>query len=162
MSTAFHPTPIPWSHFPVECLWYLIPMSFPHLMGFLVGCGIVAVLPHRQPGVVPRRIGRLALFMGLLLLVGSAFNGLWSCLVWDRLYDSTDYVFDFTPFWPITRAVIEAPWGDERGRLIGVSLFQLQLIWFLFAAATWGASAFLHRLLRKRGRLTTVVEATAA
>ena len=143
----------------MECLWYLIPMGMVHLAAFLVGCGIVAVLPHRQPGTVGRRIGRLALFVGLLLLVGSVFNGLWSCLIWDRLYDSTDYVFDFMPFWPITRTVIDAPWGDERGRLIGVSLLQLQLIWLLFAAGTWGGTASLYRFLRKQGRLTGVEEA---
>ncbi len=154
MSTRFHPTPIPWSQFPVECLFYFIPMSVLHLAAFLVGCGIVAVLPHKQPGTVRRSIGHLALFVGLLLLVGSVFNGLWSCLIWERLYDSTDYVFDFMPFWPISRAVIDAPWGDARGRLIGVSLFQLQLIWLLFAAGTWGATAFCYRLVRKQGRLT--------
>jgi len=161
MSTAFHPSPIPWGQFPVECLFYLIPMSALHLVAFLVGCGIVAALPRRQPGTVRRRVGRLAMFIGVLLLVGSVFNGLWSCLVWDRLYDSTDYVFDFMPFWPITGRVIDAPWGDERGRLLGVSLFQLQLVWFLFAAGTWVATTVLYRLVRRRGRLTSVVEATA-
>ena len=65
-----------------------------------------------------------------------------SCLIWDRLYDSTDYVFDFMPFWPITRGVVDSPWGDERGRLLGVSLFQLLLVWLLFAAGTWGATTF--------------------
>src|ERR1051325_3472280 len=31
MTPAFRPTPIPWSQFPAECLWYLIPMSALHL-----------------------------------------------------------------------------------------------------------------------------------
>lgn len=161
MSTAFHPTPIPWSQFPAECLYYLVPMSVLHLAGFIVGCGVLAALPRKQPGTVLRRIGHFALFVVLLLLIGSVFSGIWSCLVWDRLYDSTDYVFDFMPFWPITRSVIDAPWGDERGQLLGVSLFQLQLIWLLFAVGTWGVTAFLYRLLRRQGRLTSVVEAAA-
>jgi hypothetical protein len=124
-------------------------MSVPHLVAFLLGCGIAAVLARKQPGTVGRRIRRLALFLGLLLVVSSVSNGLWSCLVWDRLYDSTDYVFDFTPFWPITRWVIDAPWGDERGRLLGMSLLQLQLVWLLFAAGTWGATVLVYRLTRR-------------
>jgi len=116
-----------------------------HLAVFIVGCvilSILSVLPHKQPGTLKRRIARFGLFMVLFLFVGALFNGLWSCLIWDRLYNSTDYYFDFCPFWPITRAVIDAPWGDERGRLLGVTLFQLQLIWFIFAAGTWTVTIF--------------------
>src|SRR5439155_13427321 len=113
------------------------------------------------PSVLKSRARRLGLFIGLFLLVGSLGNGLWSCLIWGRLYDSMDYIFDFTPFWPIARRVIDEPWGDEHGRLFGVSLFQLQLIWFLFAAGTWGLTVALYRLIRRLVPLTSVVEATA-
>jgi hypothetical protein len=161
MNTAWHPNPIPWGEFPAEWLWYFVPMSVVHFAVFLLGFLVMAVLLWNERGVLARRTRRLALFIGLLLISGSVFNGLWSCLIWDRLYDSTDYVFDFTPFWPITRSVIDTPWGGERGGLMGVSLFQLQLVWLLFAAATWGVTIFLYRLLQKRDRLTRVVEATA-
>jgi hypothetical protein len=147
MNTAFHPTPIPWSEFPAECFWYLAPMSVVHLAAFVIGC-IVLVVFSRKQGMLLRRISRLGLFISLFLVVGSLFNGLWSCLVWDRLYDSTDYVFDFVPFWPITQSMIDRLWGDGRGQLLGVSLFQLQLVWFLFAVGTWGATIFLYRLVR--------------
>ena len=106
MSAAFHPTPIPWSQFPVECFWYLAPMSVVHLVAFLVGCIVLVLLPRKQPGMLLRRIGRFGLFISLLLVVGSLFNGLWSCLVWERLYYSTDYLFDFVPFWPISQSMI--------------------------------------------------------
>jgi hypothetical protein len=66
-------------------------------------------------------------------------------LVYDRLYDSEDYVFDFTPFWPITNRVINATWGEDHGHLLGVTLRQLQLIWFLFALSTWSTTAYLYR-----------------
>jgi hypothetical protein len=145
---------MPWSHFPTECLLYLAFMSVPHLAAFLVGYLIAALLLHRQPGAFRQRVGRLRLFMGLLLLVSSAFNGLWSCLIWGRLYESMNYLIDFLPIWPITRTVIDVPWGNERGRLIEVSLFQLQLIWLLFAAGTWGCTVFIYRFVRRQGRLT--------
>jgi hypothetical protein len=161
MNTSWHPNPIPWGEFPAECLWYFVPMSVVHFAVFLLGFLVGAVLLRNQRGVLARCTRRLALFIGLLLITGSVFNGFWSCLIWDRFYDSTDYVFDFTPFWPITRSVIDTPWGGERGGLMGVSLFQLQLVWLLFAAATWGVTVFLYRLLRQRDRPTRVVEATA-
>jgi hypothetical protein len=151
MSAAFHPTPIPWTEFPAECLWYLVLMSVLHIAAFIVGCVVIVALPVRRWDKVPERIGRLMLFIGLFLLMGALFNGLWSCLIWDRLYDSTDYVVDFMPFWPITQGVIDAPWGDERGRLLGGSLFQLQLVWLLFAVGTWGVTIFLYRRIRGLG-----------
>ena len=164
MNTSFHPTPIPWTQFPAECFWYLYPiMGVLHLAVFIVGCIILLVLPRKQPGTLKRRIGRFGLFMILLLFVGAFFNGLWSCLIWDRLYDSTDYVFDFSPFWPVTQWTIDAPFGSERGQLLGVSLFQLQLVWLLFAAGAWAVTIFLYRLIRRRpppnnsrGRVKTI------
>ena len=161
MAAAFQPHPIPWIDFPGECFYYLCFVSVVHLAAFAVGSVGLAIVPSKFPGTKLKRIGRFVLFNGLLLLSGSFFNGLWSCLIWDRLYDSTDYVFDFMPFWPITRGVIDAPFDDERGRLLGVSLFQLQLIWFLFAAGTWGATIFIYRLAQRPGRLPNVVPATA-
>jgi hypothetical protein len=98
------------------------------------------------------------LFLGLLLVVGSIANGLWSCLVWGRFYFSTDYVFDFSPFWPITQKVIDAPFGEMRGQLFGVSLFQLQLVWLLFATGTWTVSILLYRLICRRPPANKSVE----
>ncbi len=149
MSATFHPTPIPWSEFPAECFWYLVPMSVVHLAAFIIGCIVLVFLPRKQPGTLRRRIGRFGLFISLLLVAGSLVNGLWSCLVWDRLYDSTDYVFDFIPFWPINQSMIDRPFGNERGQLLGVSLFQLQLVWCVFAAGAWGVTIFLYRLIRR-------------
>src|SRR5215471_15531224 len=135
---TFHPHR--WSEFPAECLWYFVPMGVLHLAAFVIGCLVIAGLAIRQRGTFVRRVGRFGLFVGLLLVVGSLASGFWSCLVWGRLYFSTDYVFDFSPFWPITQARIDAPFGNMRGQLLGTSLFQLQLVWFCFAAATWAVT----------------------
>ena len=145
---TFHP--YPWSEFPAECLWYFVPMGVLHLAAFVVGCLVISGLAIRQRGTFVRRVGRFGLFVGLLLVVGSLANGLWSCLVWGRLYFSTDYVFDFSPFWPITQGLIDAPFGDMRGQLLGLSLFQLQLVWLLFAASTWAFTIVLYRLICRR------------
>ncbi len=151
MNTPFHPTPISWGYFPVECLCYLLPMGMLCFPIFVIGMAVLAAWPCGEPGTLGRRIGRLALFFSVFLFVGSFFNGLWSCLVWDRLYDSTDYFIDFVPFWPITQSVIDAPWAnDERGRLLGVSLFQLQIVWFVFAASTWVGTVSLYRWSSRR------------
>ena len=142
--------PYSWSEFPLECGIYFVFMGVLHLALFAIGCLIFAVLAIRQRGRIFRRVGRLGLFLGLLLAIGSVTNGLWSCLVWGRLYYSTDYVFDFSVLWPIKQGVIDAPFGDMRGQLFGVSLFQLQLVWLLFAAGTWTASILLYRLICRR------------
>jgi hypothetical protein len=151
MST-FHSQP--WSSYPAECGIYLVFMGLLHLAIFVVGCLILAAVAIRQRGTFLRRARQLGLFLGLLLVVGSVSNGLWSCLVWGRLYFSTDYVFDFSPFWPITQRVIDAPFGDMRGQLLGVSLSQLQLVWLLFAVPTWAVAIVLYQFIR-RGRLAT-------
>ena len=140
---AIHPHS--WIEFPVEFMWYFAVMGVLHLAIFTVGFIILAALFIKQRRDFIKRVGRFGLFMGLLLIVGSVLNGVWSCAIWGRLYFSTDYVFDFSPFWPITQTTIDARFGDKQGQLIGVSIFQLQLIWLLFAIATWAATIFLYR-----------------
>jgi hypothetical protein len=153
---------IPWNEFPFEFGIYFEFMGMLHLVLFAVGCLIFAMLAIRQRGRFLRRVGRLGLFLGLLLLVVSVANGLWSCLVWGRLYYSTDYVFDFSAFWPITQSIIDAPFGTERGRLFGVSLFQVQLVWLLFATGTWTVTILLYRFICKRPPANKSLQATAA
>jgi hypothetical protein len=151
-----------WSDFPTECLLYFGLMGLLHLVIFAVGCVILGGLAMRQRGTFLRRAGRFGLFMGLLLIVGSIFNGVWSCVIWGRLYFSTDYTFDFSPFWPITQKTIDARFGDMQGELFGVSLFQLQLVWLLFAAGTWAVAILLYRFVRRRSRANQSLHATAA
>ena len=143
-------SPYSWTAFPGECLIYLSIMVMVHLALFVVGCLALCGVALWNRGTFVNRARRLGLFLGLLLAVGSISNGFWSCLIWRRLYYSTDYTFDFSPFWPITQGVIDAPFGEMRGQLFGVSLFQLQLIWLLFALGTWAASIALYRFISRR------------
>ena len=164
VSTTFHPTPIPWREFPAECLLYFVGMGILQLAVFVIGCLVLAVLARKQPGTFLRRVGHFGLFSVLLLVVGSLFNGLWSCLMWDRLYHSTDYFIDFTPFWPITKNVIDAAWGDDHGQLLGVSLLQLNCVWLLFAVGAWSATIFLYRLVSRhtQSKVAFEIKATGA
>ena len=144
--------PIPWSKFPDECLLYFMLMGVLSLVVFGAVCIVLAAVAVWQRGTVFRRAVHFGLFAILLLTAGSFFNGLWSCMVWGRLYFSTDYLIDFSPFWPVTQRVIEAPFGFMRGRLLGASLFQVQLIWLVFAAGTWTTAIFFYRLSCGRPR----------
>jgi hypothetical protein len=143
--------PIPWGTFPGECLWYLVPMSVFHLGVFIFGAILLAIFSTKQPGLILKRIGRFGLFLILFLLVSSISNGLWTCLVYNQLYHSTDYIFDFIPFWPVTWITVDTPWGDGHGKLF-VPLYQLRLVWFAFAAGTWATTIALYRVLRRLKR----------
>lgn len=160
MTTEFHP--IPWSEFLHECFYYLMFASLLQLAVFIFVCLILAIASEyskEQRPFLGGRIARFAVFNALLLGVGAIFDGVWSCTIWGRFYDSTDYVFDFTPFWPITQGIIDRPWGNERGQLLGISLFQLQLIWLVFALGVWTTTIFLYRLaMRKRAATTLNIE----
>jgi hypothetical protein len=136
-------------------------MGVIHLAFLLIGCAILSVVPVKKPNTRSKRIGRFSLFVILFLVVGSLFNGLWSCLVYGRLYDSADYVFDFVPFWPITWITVDEAWGDGRGKLY-TSLLELRLVWFLFATCTWGVTILLYRSARSRLGLTKVPAGTIA
>ncbi len=95
------------------------------------------------------RIVRLGLFLFLLLAVGDFFSVLWGATIWYHVYYSTDYCgMDFLPWFPITQGLIDARFGDQTGMLIGVTLWQLQLLWLLFAICTWGITIGLYNWLK--------------
>ncbi len=116
---------------------------------FFVGCIVLALIPQKRPGHKLRRMGRFGLFLILFLFVETLFVGLWEGLVWGRLYYSTSDVSDFSPFWPITQGTIDYRWGTEPGRLLGVTLTELQSVWLLFALSTWVVTILLHRWLSR-------------
>jgi hypothetical protein len=138
---------IPWSEFPTECLWYLVVAGVWHLFAFGVGGVFVGFLPTKQPGQFRRGMRRLASFLAIFLVVGAFFNGLWSCLIYGRFYESADYLSGFLPFCPLTKFWLEMP--DRSGQLMDVPI-QLQFIWLLFTIATWGITILLYQCFRRR------------
>jgi hypothetical protein len=141
--------PISWSEFPDECLGYFMSMGILSVVALGAVCIVFAVLAVWQRGTFLRRAVHFALFAILLSTASALFNALWSCLIWGHLYFSTDYLVDFFPFWPITQRVIDAEFGGMRGQLLGVSLFQVQLVWLLFASGTWTATILFYRICRQ-------------
>ena len=89
-------------------------------------------------------------FNALLWLCGMGVNLLWDTFVFETFYTSTDYIFDFIPFLPITQGYIDRPWGDQTGHIFhGLNIFHIQALWFLFAFATWMATIYAYSHIRK-------------
>ena len=131
-----------WSDFLIESFVYLMVMGVWCLPALVIGIIVSVVRARKSPGTLKRRIDRLTLFLGVFLGVGLFFNLLWSCVVWGWLYTSADPLVDFVPILPITQRRLDPPW-----ELLGISLFQLQLVWFVFAASTWAVTVGLYRLI---------------
>jgi len=84
------------------------------------------------------------------LLTGAVMNGIWSCAIWGRVYFSTDYVVDFNPFYPISKAWIEIPFGDTEGRILpGFSMLHVRAAWLTHAFAAWAGAIFLYSHTRR-------------
>jgi hypothetical protein len=133
-----------------ECAWYWAFMSVVHIVLFALGVGVLALALRFRRGQFRSWFVRWALFSVCLFITAGLASGLWSCLVFGRLYWSTDYIFDFTPFWPVTQRTLDHSFGGQVGGLLGISLLQLQALWLLFATITWGAAALLYRFFLRR------------
>ncbi|HEY2343554.1 MAG TPA: hypothetical protein VGH90_11010 [Chthoniobacteraceae bacterium] len=126
--------------------FYLILNGALYLVIFPIGC--IACFFFRRAGW-PRywgRVGRFALVLGLLLVVGAGFSVLWTEFVYGRLYYSTDYVSDFFPYLPITQGILDSDFDGEVGGLLSASsVFELEVVWFIFAATTWIVTIWCYR-----------------
>ena len=86
----------------------------------------------------------------ILVFVCALLNLLWSYAVWGVVYFSTDYVTDFSPFWPITQHMIDSPFCDMTGKIFhGLNILHVQAIWLLFAFTAWASTIFLYSRLRR-------------
>jgi len=131
-----------------QALFYFMGMGLLHFMFFLAACWVLALSPRPQWDVWRRKSGRLALFLVLLLVAGAVFNFLWWSFIYERLYFSADPFIEFSPYLPITRGVVEAPFGNYRGRLLGSTTYtELYFMWTIFALGTWGTTIFFYRSL---------------
>jgi hypothetical protein len=130
------PDPKHWSEFPVECLWYLLPGGLFHVIAFPILLGLMMITAWK--GILQPRISTLMIFQGYLLISAMIMNGLWSCIIWGKLYWSVDYTSDFSVFMPIRRSQVEYSWGPEMsGGLNGITLTHLNLVWLGFAILAW-------------------------
>src|SRR3954464_3655956 len=94
--------------YPMECFVYWFYGGFIHCAFFLAGLIVITAASIFERRHFRRRLTRWATFNGFFFVAASLVNGAWSCVVFGRLYWSTDYVSDFLPFWPITQSVLDA------------------------------------------------------
>ena len=131
-------------------LCYVIIVGLLCLAVFFIGAIAAMPLPSKFFGSYLHRMGQWGLFVSLFLTISTMFSLLWTCTVWNHLYYSTDYCgTDFLPFWPISTLVLTNTMGSEHGELIGINFTELQVIWALFTAATWGATIYAYYLVRQ-------------
>jgi hypothetical protein len=132
--------------YPVECFWYWFPLGLiVHGALFLAGFFVIGAVSLFRHGHFRQRFSRWAVFNLSFFVTAGLVNGIWSCSIFGRLYWSTDYVSDFSPFWPITQGILDARFGDQVGGLLGISLLQLQALWLVFAVCAWVLSYVLYR-----------------
>ena len=143
-----------------ECAWYWAFMSVVHAAVFALGVGVFALASRFRRGRFRSWFRRWTFFTICFFITAGLTNGLWSCLVFGRLYWSTDYIFDFSPFWPITQRVLDYRFGDQVGGLLGVSLLQLQALWLAFAVCAWVSGYALYRWYLRRRESSLTAEAS--
>jgi len=113
---------------------------------FVAGAIALFSAVTKQRSRLPSRLGKLALFLTILLFVSCYCNALWSWYVYGTVYvsgDVDDPDGDFSPFFPITQRYL-----DLNVHLLAGSLAQLQLIWFFLATAAWAISFNIYVLLQ--------------
>jgi hypothetical protein len=131
-----------------EAIFYLWVVGTICGVVFLCGCLSAAFLVPRTRKAYFARVTKLGGFFLIFLFVGAVFEYIWGALIEGHLYQNVDYFLDFLPFWPITRATVYDPFNS--GRLLGVTLIQLQLVWLLFTIGTWGITLLLYKLVTRR------------
>jgi hypothetical protein len=142
-----HPfgAPIGWTDYPSECLEYFVWMGISHIIIFIIGSILLLFCSLKNLKALPRRLFKFGMFLGIFLVVGSLVNGVWGCSTFNRLYHSYDYFFDFIPFWPVG-SFAEHPQVEAYG----TTLTELNLLWFIFAAFTWGSTIAIYRFTRRK------------
>ena len=137
---------------PVDALINMMMASIVYVPAFVIGCLAAAFWAPRTGRGYRCRFVRLLTFFVVLLLVGASYSSVWGNTIWGWLYRSTDYCgCDFFPFLPIGQGAIDQPFGNEpHGLYHGATLFDLQILWFFFAAAAWATTIWLHRALMRK------------
>lgn len=144
----FEPYPI--TNIPVEA--YLYACCFGLVHAAIAGVGLVLGAPLLYRSW--RRyltFARAFIVLSICFLLTSALvNGIWSSAIWGRVYFSADYVADFNPFYPISQAWIEVPFGAVKGKILpGFTIAHVRIAWFLFAFASWASAFFLYSRVRR-------------
>ncbi len=146
-----------WTHKPLELSELA---GAPQLYVYMVGIAFAAIIfvflvvQTIRHGFAFRpalpSVGRLTLFLIVLLAVSAVAQMIWSSFVWGRLYHTPDYVFGYLPFVPITQHELDTKFAGQAGSLNGVTLMHVNLIWSLLTLGVWALSYWIYRRLRPR------------
>ena len=78
--------------------FYVFYVGVVYTVVFLIGCITAALFRPRSRREYLMRIGKLGLFLAILLIVGDLVGCVWGEFIWGRFYLSTDYCnSDFVP-----------------------------------------------------------------
>lgn len=123
-------------------------LYFVFLIFYWVVLYLGTFLQGQRNGIAPR-VERTFLFLAILWAVGLALNIVWTLAIHGRVYRSVDYGgLDCLPFLPLTRTTIDD--FGAHGDLYGITMWQLQCVWAVFAACTWIFTIAIYKSLRRR------------
>ena len=129
-------------------LLYLMLVGMFYLAIVVAVAAPACLLRHRfylRPAL--RTLWRVFAFLVILLVVGAVAQYFWTTAIWGRFYYSTDYVYGYMPFLPMTQRIIDFEFGGKRGALNGISLTTLNLIWLAFTIPVWALTIQIYRRL---------------
>ena len=120
----------------------------------VIAIGALVRLPAWGLGEYLTRVWHWTVFALILLASGCVANYVFMLIAYGRMYDCGDLTVHFIPFIPFGRWVLDASDSQPGHLLDGTSMPQLQLLWAVFAAATWGTTIFIYRAyLRDRASI---------
>lgn len=136
-------------HLLANLAFYLLFVGAAHLAVIAGGAGLAALFTRGDPIRFWEIIGRIVVFNVLLLLCGAAANLVWNWLFISKWYYNWDVFFDFNPYWIATEGILNPlPGQPQDGLAAGVEFWHLQLLWLVFATATWGATLIGYRRIK--------------
>ena len=131
---------------PVTTLLYLMLVGGFYLALVTFVCCPVCLIRH---GFRTRSslaaIWRAVIFFALLLIFGALAQFIWTTTIWGRFYYSTDYVYGYMPFIPMTQRIIDFEFAGKRGALNGISLTTLNCIWLAITIPVWACTVWAYR-----------------
>ena len=125
--------------FLVESGYYLLLAGFLQAVLALLIAPVFLLVGRRLFGISYWPLLRTYLiFNGFLLVWGCLGSYIFLRIAYGKLYVSADRMFDWLPFAPFGRWVLDQTLGPLHGHLIGnTTLRQLRLLWLAVAIPVW-------------------------
>jgi len=124
-----------------EVYLYFVLVGIFQIMFFML-FSLLLILSNRIKKIsgITLSIIRVGIFNLFLLGLGALAHIIWTISIYGKYYKSQDYAVDFYPFFPFGQWVLDRYFSNPSitGELLGeTTLFEMQLIWLLFALPVW-------------------------